>query len=37
MDGENIPDDEILAAVVVGASVIELWPTVSGIVVVWSG
>ena len=36
MDDENIPDEEIAAAVVVGASVIEHWSTVFG-VVVWSG
>ena len=28
MDGENIPDEEILAVVVVGASVIEHWSSV---------
>ena len=33
MDGENIPDEEIAAAVAVGASVIEHWSTVSGIAV----
>ena len=37
MDGEHIPDEEIAAAVAVGASVIEHWSTVSGIAVVWSG
>ena len=38
MDGENIPDEEIAAAVAVGASVIEHRPTVVfGIAVVWSG
>ena len=37
MDGENIPDEEISAAVTFGASVIEHWPTVSGIAVIWSG
>ena len=37
MDGENIPNEEIAAAVAVGASVIEHWSTVSGIAVVWSG
>ena len=37
MDSENIPDEEIAAAVAVGASVIEHWFTVvSGIAVVWS-
>ena len=37
MDGENITDEEIAAAVAVGASVIEHWSTVSGIIaVVWS-
>ena len=35
-DGENIPDEEIAAAVAVGASVIELRSTVSDIAVVWS-
>ena len=37
MDGENIPDEEISAAVAVGASVIEHWSIVSSIAVVWSG
>ena len=37
MDGENIPDEEISAAVAVGASMIEHWSTVSSIAVVWSG
>ena len=37
MDGENIPDEEIAAAVAVGAGAIKHWPTVSGIAVVWSG
>ena len=38
IDGENIPDEEIAAAVAVGASVFEPWSTVvSGIAVVWSG
>ena len=37
MDGENIPDEEIAAAVAVGASVIEHWFTVFGSAVVWSG
>ena len=37
MDDENIPHEEIAAAVAVGASVIEHWSTVSGIDVVWSG
>ena len=37
MDDENIPDDEIAAAVAVEARVFELWSTVSGIAVVWSG
>ena len=37
INGENIPDEEIAAAVAVGASVIEHWSTVSGIAVVWSG
>ena len=37
MNGENILDEEISAAVAVGASVIEHWSTVSGIAVVWSG
>ena len=32
IDGEKIPDEEISAAVAVGASVIEHW-----FVVVWSG
>ena len=36
IDGENMPDEEIAAAVAVGASVIEHRPTVSGIAVVWS-
>ena len=36
IDGENILDEEIAAAVAVGASVFELWSTVSGIDVVWS-
>ena len=36
IDGENIPDEEIAAAVAVGARVLELWSTVSGIAVVWS-
>ena len=34
MDGENIRDEEIAAAVAVGASVIEHWSTVSGVAVV---
>ena len=38
MYGENIPDQEISAAVAVGASVIEhLFTVVSGIALVWSG
>ena len=37
MDGENIPDEEIAAAVAVEASVFELLSPVSGIAVVWSG
>ena len=37
MDVENIPDEEIAAAVAVGASGIEHWSTLSGIAVVWSG
>ena len=39
MGGENIPvpDEEVAAAVAVGASVIEHWSIVSGIAVVWSG
>ena len=37
MDDENIPDEEIAAAVAVGASVVEHWSTVSGIAAVWSG
>ena len=36
MDGENIPGEEIAAAVALGASVIEHLSTVSGIAVVWS-
>ena len=36
MDGEDIPDEDITATVAVGASVIELWSTVSGIAVVCS-
>ena len=36
MDGENILDEEVSAAVAVGAVVIENWFTVSGIAVVWS-
>ena len=36
MDGENIPDGEIAAAVRVGASVTKHWSTVSSIAVVWS-
>ena len=35
IDGENIPNEKIAAAVAVGASVIEHWSTVSGIAVVW--
>ena len=31
MDGENIPDEEISAAVAVGASVIEHWSAVSSV------
>ena len=31
IDGERIPDEEITAAVAVGASVIEHWSTVFGI------
>ena len=34
MDGENIPDEEITAAVAVGASLIEHWSTISVIAVV---
>ena len=38
IDGEDILDEEIAAAVAIGASVFELcWSTVSGIAVVWSG
>ena len=37
MDGDNIPDEEIEAAMAVGTSLIEQWSTVSGIAVVWSG
>ena len=37
MDSENIPDQEIAAAVAVRASVIEYWFAVSGIAVVWAG
>ena len=37
MGGKNIPDEEIAAAVAVGASMIEHWSTVSDIAVVWSG
>ena len=37
MHDENIPDEDIVAAVAVGASVIEYWYTGSGIAVVWSG
>ena len=37
MDGENTPDEEIVAAMAVGASVVEHWSAVSGIAVVWSG
>ena len=33
MDGENIPDEEIAAAVVVEASVIEHWSTIFGLAV----
>ena len=33
MDGENVPGEEIAAAVAAGASVIENWLTVS----LWSG
>ena len=35
IDGETMLDEEIVAAVAVGASVFELWSTVSGIAVVW--
>ena len=37
MDDEDIPDEKIVAAVAVGASIIEHWSTVSGIATVWSG
>ena len=37
MDAENKLDEEIAAAVAVGASVIEHGSTVCGIAVVWSG
>ena len=36
MDGENIPDEEITAAVAVGASVIEHWSTLYP-ASLWSG
>ena len=37
IDGENIPNEGIAAAVAVGASVFELWSTIFGIAVVGSG
>ena len=38
MDGENIlTDEEITAAVAIGASVIKHWSTVFDIAVVWAG
>ena len=37
MDGENLPDEEIAAAVTVGASVLEHLSAVFGIAVIWSG
>ena len=36
-DRENIPEEEIAAAVAIGASVVEDWSTVLGIAVVCSG